>query len=139
LPTLAFTNQGQVCLAGSRVFIERPVYDRYVEAVVAKVSVRGQLVVECWHPWAMESLHVGVRWSNWCTNGYSDRQWEQRLVGGLGCPVQVSSMKVGDPKAADTDLGPVSSLQHREKVGQDVDPHWHEVICLSSLTSTQAC
>ena len=25
-------------------------------------------------------------------------------------------MKVGDPKAADTDLGPVSSLQHREKV-----------------------
>lgn len=60
----AFTNQGQVCLAGSRVFIERPVYDRYVEAVVAKVS----------------------------------------------------SMKVGDPKAADTDLGPVSSLQHREKV-----------------------
>jgi hypothetical protein len=26
-------------------------------------------------------------------------------------------MRVGDPKAADTDLGPVSSLQHREKVG----------------------
>jgi hypothetical protein len=37
----AFTNQGQVCLAGSRVFVERSVYDRYVEAVVAKV--RGQL------------------------------------------------------------------------------------------------
>ncbi|MCO6438200.1 MAG: aldehyde dehydrogenase [Phycisphaerae bacterium] len=30
----AFTNQGQVCLCGSRVFVERPIYDRFVERFV---------------------------------------------------------------------------------------------------------
>ncbi len=37
LTPTAFTNQGQVCLAGSRLFVERPIYDKFVEAVVAKV------------------------------------------------------------------------------------------------------
>lgn len=30
----SFANQGQVCLAGSRVFVEQPAYDRFVEAFV---------------------------------------------------------------------------------------------------------
>lgn len=30
----AFTNQGQVCLAGSRVLVERTIYDRFVAALV---------------------------------------------------------------------------------------------------------
>jgi len=34
----AFTNQGQVCLAGSRIFIEESIYDRFVEALVKEVS-----------------------------------------------------------------------------------------------------
>jgi aminomuconate-semialdehyde/2-hydroxymuconate-6-semialdehyde dehydrogenase len=34
----SFANQGQVCLCGSRVFVERPVYDDFVARFVDKVS-----------------------------------------------------------------------------------------------------
>lgn len=34
----AFTNQGQVCLAGSRIFVEAPLYDRFVAALVERVK-----------------------------------------------------------------------------------------------------
>jgi aminomuconate-semialdehyde/2-hydroxymuconate-6-semialdehyde dehydrogenase len=34
----AFTNQGQVCLCGSRLLVERSIHDRFVEAFVAKVK-----------------------------------------------------------------------------------------------------
>jgi aminomuconate-semialdehyde/2-hydroxymuconate-6-semialdehyde dehydrogenase len=33
-----FTNAGQVCLAGSRLYVERPVYDEFVERFVAVAS-----------------------------------------------------------------------------------------------------
>lgn len=33
----AFTNQGQVCLCGSRLLVERSVHDRFLEAFVARV------------------------------------------------------------------------------------------------------
>lgn len=33
-----FTNQGQVCLCGSRILVERPIYDAFVEALVARVQ-----------------------------------------------------------------------------------------------------
>jgi aminomuconate-semialdehyde/2-hydroxymuconate-6-semialdehyde dehydrogenase len=31
----AFSNQGQICLCGSRIFVERPAYDEFVERFVA--------------------------------------------------------------------------------------------------------
>jgi aminomuconate-semialdehyde/2-hydroxymuconate-6-semialdehyde dehydrogenase len=34
----SFANQGQICLCGSRVFIERPIYDKFREAFVEKVK-----------------------------------------------------------------------------------------------------
>ncbi|MGI8820507.1 MAG: aldehyde dehydrogenase [Chthoniobacterales bacterium] len=34
----SFANQGQVCLCGSRIFVERPVYDEFVARFVAAVS-----------------------------------------------------------------------------------------------------
>lgn len=33
-----FTNQGQVCLCGSRVLVERAIYDRFADAFVARVK-----------------------------------------------------------------------------------------------------
>ena len=32
----SFANQGEICLCGSRIFVERPVFDRFVDAFVAK-------------------------------------------------------------------------------------------------------
>jgi betaine-aldehyde dehydrogenase len=37
----AFRNQGQVCSAGSLLFVERPLYERFVAAVVEKASQLG--------------------------------------------------------------------------------------------------
>ena len=34
----SFANQGQICLCGSRIFIERPIYEKFRDAFVAKVS-----------------------------------------------------------------------------------------------------
>lgn len=34
----AFSNQGQICLCGSRIFIQRSIYDKFKEAFVAKVQ-----------------------------------------------------------------------------------------------------
>jgi aminomuconate-semialdehyde/2-hydroxymuconate-6-semialdehyde dehydrogenase len=33
----AFSNQGEICLCGSRIFIERPLYERFRDAFVARV------------------------------------------------------------------------------------------------------
>lgn len=34
----SFANQGQICLCGSRIFIERSIYDRFKEAFIARVE-----------------------------------------------------------------------------------------------------
>ncbi|MCO7227328.1 aldehyde dehydrogenase [Pleionea sp. CnH1-48] len=34
----AFSNQGQICLCGSRIYVERSIYDRFKEAFVAEVE-----------------------------------------------------------------------------------------------------
>jgi aminomuconate-semialdehyde/2-hydroxymuconate-6-semialdehyde dehydrogenase len=34
----AFRNQGEICLAGSRLFVERPIYDRVVKQMLDRVS-----------------------------------------------------------------------------------------------------
>ncbi len=34
----AFSNQGEICLCGSRLLVERPIYDRFVEAFVARTT-----------------------------------------------------------------------------------------------------
>ncbi|PXF64595.1 aldehyde dehydrogenase [Kangiella spongicola] len=34
----AFANQGQICLCGSRIYIERPIYDKFKAAFVGKVK-----------------------------------------------------------------------------------------------------
>jgi aminomuconate-semialdehyde/2-hydroxymuconate-6-semialdehyde dehydrogenase len=34
----SFANQGQICLCGSRIFVQRPIYDRFKEAFVDRVS-----------------------------------------------------------------------------------------------------
>jgi aminomuconate-semialdehyde/2-hydroxymuconate-6-semialdehyde dehydrogenase len=34
----SFANQGQICLCGSRIFIERPIYEKFKEAFVAKTD-----------------------------------------------------------------------------------------------------
>lgn len=60
----SFENQGQICLCGSRILVERSIYDRFKAEFVK----------------------------------------------------QVKELKVGDPKAKDSDLGAVVSKPHMEKV-----------------------
>ena len=60
----SFTNQGQICLCGSRILVERTIFDRFRTAFLERVR----------------------------------------------------ALRVGDPTAADTDLGAVVSRQHMEKV-----------------------
>jgi aminomuconate-semialdehyde/2-hydroxymuconate-6-semialdehyde dehydrogenase len=59
-----FTNCGQVCLCAERVYVQRPIYEQFVAALVTKAR----------------------------------------------------ALQAGDPYAPDTDLGPLVSRAHREKV-----------------------
>ncbi|MGH3041170.1 MAG: aldehyde dehydrogenase family protein [Gaiellaceae bacterium] len=68
-PYAVFDNAGQDCCARSRIFVERPVYDRFLELLVE--STRG--------------------------------------------------VKVGDPSAEETEMGPLISAAHRETVSSFVD------------------
>lgn len=34
----SFTNQGEICLCGSRIFVERPIYEKFVAAFVARTQ-----------------------------------------------------------------------------------------------------
>jgi aminomuconate-semialdehyde/2-hydroxymuconate-6-semialdehyde dehydrogenase len=34
----SFSNQGQICLCGSRIFVQRPIYEKFRDAFVAKVA-----------------------------------------------------------------------------------------------------
>lgn len=34
----SFSNQGQICLCGSRIYVERPIYDKFLEAFVNKAK-----------------------------------------------------------------------------------------------------
>lgn len=60
----AFTNQGQVCLAGSRILVERPFFQRFLDEFVDRAA----------------------------------------------------KLRVGDPMGEHTEVGPVSSHDHREKI-----------------------
>ncbi len=60
----AFGNQGQICLCGSRILVERPIYNAFRDSFVARAK----------------------------------------------------KLRVGDPNAPDTDLGPVVSKVHRDKI-----------------------
>ncbi len=60
----SFANQGQICLCGSRIFVERPIYEQFKRDFVAKVA----------------------------------------------------ALKIGDPLAADTQVGAVVSLAHQQKI-----------------------
>ncbi len=64
----AFTNTGQVCLAGSRIYVERPVYEDFLARFVA----------------------------------------------------QAEAMKLGDPMDETTEVGPLASEEHFEKVSMYV-------------------
>ncbi len=33
-----FSNQGQICLCGSRIYVERPIYEKFRDALVAKIT-----------------------------------------------------------------------------------------------------
>ncbi|MGE5689772.1 MAG: aldehyde dehydrogenase family protein [Pseudomonadota bacterium] len=68
-PYAVFDNAGQDCCARSRIFVQRSVYDRFLELLVA--ATRG--------------------------------------------------LKVGDPSADDTEMGPLISAQHRETVASFLD------------------
>lgn len=65
----AFSNQGQICLCGSRILVERSLLPRFREAFLAEVA----------------------------------------------------KLKVGDPRAADTDLGALVSAAHLQKVLSYID------------------
>lgn len=60
----AFSNQGQICLCGSRLFVQKDIYDDFKDAYVSRVS----------------------------------------------------KLKVGDPKASDSDIGAVVSKEHMNKI-----------------------
>jgi aldehyde dehydrogenase (NAD+) len=53
-----FFNQGQVCTAASRVFVEESVYDKFVEKAVAKAKARVDVTGDPFHPATEQGAQV---------------------------------------------------------------------------------
>jgi len=68
-PYAAFDNAGQDCCARSRIFVQKSVYDRFLELLISSTG----------------------------------------------------DVKVGDPKSEDTEMGPLISAEHRDRVSSYVD------------------
>ena len=68
-PYAVFDNAGQDCCARSRIFVQKSVYDRFLELLISSTS----------------------------------------------------DVKVGDPKSEDTEMGPLISAEHRDRVSSYVD------------------
>lgn len=86
----SFSNQGQICLCGSRIFVEESIYDQFKSDFVKKVS----------------------------------------------------TLKVGDPKKEDTQIGALVSKEHIEKVKSYIDISDEEggtILCGGSGVLVEGC
>jgi aminomuconate-semialdehyde/2-hydroxymuconate-6-semialdehyde dehydrogenase len=57
----AFSNQGQICLCGSRIYVERPIYEKFRDALVAKaakIKIGDPLDVKTQHGATVSKAHM---------------------------------------------------------------------------------
>ncbi|MBS0563858.1 MAG: aldehyde dehydrogenase family protein, partial [Proteobacteria bacterium] len=114
-----FFNQGEVCSANSRLYVERAIRDRLVEKLVARAAAAqpgdpldpasrmGAIVDEKQTQGIMRFIEGGRRTANLVTGG------ERVTVNGRGCFVQptiFADVVHGDPLARDEIFGPVLSI-----------------------------
>jgi aminomuconate-semialdehyde/2-hydroxymuconate-6-semialdehyde dehydrogenase len=115
----SFSNQGEICLCGSRIFVERPIYEKFVQAFTSKVKVLkigdpldettkvGALVSEAHMKKVLsyidlakqeggEIVHGGnqVRMEGRCSNGYFV---EPTIITGLKCDCRTNQEEIFGP------------------------------------------
>ncbi|MBD9525264.1 aldehyde dehydrogenase [Paracoccus sp. PAR01] len=114
-----FFNQGEVCSANSRLYVERSVKDRLVEKLIARAAAMqpgdpldpasrmGAIVDEKQTQGIMRFVEAGKQTANLVAGG------ERVTVAGKGCFVQPTifdDVRHGDPLARDEIFGPVLSV-----------------------------
>lgn len=114
-----FFNQGEVCSANSRLYVERSIKDAFLEKLVARAgatqpgdpldpaSRMGAIVDEKQTQGIMGFIEAGKQTANLVAGG------ERVTVGGKGCFVQPTifdDVRHGDPLARDEIFGPVLSV-----------------------------
>ncbi len=114
-----FFNQGEVCSANSRLYIERSIKDEFVDRMVARAqgmqpgdpldpaSKMGAIVDENQTQGIMRHVEAGKKTANLATGG------ERVQVNGRGCFVQptiFTDVDHDDPLARDEIFGPVLSI-----------------------------
>jgi 4-(gamma-glutamylamino)butanal dehydrogenase len=114
-----FFNQGEVCSANSRLYVERSIKDAFVEKMIARAremqpgnpldpdSRMGAIADEQQTRGIMRAIDAGKQTANLVAGG------ERVTVDGKGCFVQPTifdDVKHGDPLARDEIFGPVLSI-----------------------------
>lgn len=114
-----FFNQGEVCSANSRLYVERSIKDEFVERMIARAqgmqpgdpldpaSKMGAIVDESQTKGIMRHVEAGKKSANLVTGG------ERVTVGGKGCFVQPTifdDVSHNNPLARDEIFGPVLSV-----------------------------
>jgi gamma-glutamyl-gamma-aminobutyraldehyde dehydrogenase len=114
-----FFNQGEVCSANSRLYVERSIKDEFVERLIARAqalqpgdpldpaSKSGAIVDEAQTQGIMRSVEAGKKTANLVAGG------ERVTVNGKGCFVQPTifdDVSHDDPLARDEIFGPVLSV-----------------------------
>lgn len=114
-----FFNQGEVCSANSRLYVERSIKDEFVERIIARAqalqpgdpldpaSKSGAIVDEAQTQGIMRSVEAGKETANLVAGG------ERVTVNGKGCFIQPTifdDVKHEDPLARDEIFGPVLAV-----------------------------
>lgn len=114
-----FFNQGEVCSANSRLYVERSIKDEFVERIIARAqalqpgdpldpaSKSGAIVDEAQTQGIMRSVEAGKETANLVAGG------ERVTVNGKGCFIQPTifdDVKHEDPLARDEVFGPVLAV-----------------------------
>ena len=82
----SFANQGEICLCGSRLFVQKGIYDKFLEQFIAQAK---QLKVH------ITRLSLSLL---------------------LGALTRTKYIQVGDPKEPSTNMGALVSKEHLEKI-----------------------
>jgi aminomuconate-semialdehyde/2-hydroxymuconate-6-semialdehyde dehydrogenase len=124
LARAAFANQGQICLCSSRIYIQRPIYEKFREAFVARVSAlkvgdpleegihQGAVVSQAHMEKVLGYIELARQEGGTCLTGGGRKIVEGRCKNGFFIePTIIDGLGINDRTNQEEIFGPVATIE----------------------------
>jgi aminomuconate-semialdehyde/2-hydroxymuconate-6-semialdehyde dehydrogenase len=124
LARAAFANQGQICLCSSRIYIQRPIYEKFREAFVARVSAlkvgdpleegihQGAVVSQAHMEKVLGYIELARQEGGTCLTGGGRKIVEGRCKNGFFIePTIIEGLGINDRTNQEEIFGPVATIE----------------------------